>query len=232
MELSNRLKIISEKVISSELFVDIGTDHAYLPIYLLQKGIIKRAVAGDVSKDSIKKARVNINNYGYSEFIETRIGNGLCIINSNENPDTVVMSGMGGMLIIDILKNSADIVQNLKRLIVQPQRDIDKVRKYIHKINFKIIDEKMIIEDNKYYNIITCIYGEDYKYSDGEYLFGKLLIDEKNNVLKEYIKHEMYKIDRAILSIKQSNKTNSNRLNQLKTLEYNCKEALRCLQNV
>ncbi|MBR1738629.1 MAG: tRNA (adenine(22)-N(1))-methyltransferase TrmK, partial [Firmicutes bacterium] len=118
-----------------------------------------------------------------------------------EYVDTVIMSGMGGMLMIDIMKEREDIIKNVCQLILQPQRDIDRVRRYLHGISFVIESKDMFTEDGKYYNIIVCRRGKEEKYSDKEYLFGKKLIDEKNKVLSAYIEKEMRKMKNVINSM-------------------------------
>jgi len=210
--------------------VDVGTDHAYLPIYLYKNGLIQRAVATDISIGSVEKANINIIKYNCKDVIKTRCGNGLETIEEFEKPDIIIIAGIGGILMIDILKRGIKIVENIKRMVLQPQRDICKVRKYIHSINFKIIDENMIFEDGKYYNVMVCEYGKDLTYSERDYLFGKKLLDKKNSVLKEYINYEMYKIDRAINFIKNNSKNNNfDRLNELNNKIKIYMEAAKCL---
>jgi len=210
--------------------VDVGTDHAYIPIYLYKKGLIKRAVATDISIGSVEKANINIIKYNCKDIIETRCGNGLETIKEFERPDIVIIAGIGGILMVNILKKGIKTIENVKRMILQPQRDIYKVRKYIHSINFKIVDENMIFEAGKYYNVIICEHGKDLIYSETDYLFGKKLVDKKNSILKEFINHEMYKIDKAINFIKSNNKNNNiDKLNELNNKIKIYTEAKKCL---
>ncbi|MBR1444521.1 MAG: SAM-dependent methyltransferase [Firmicutes bacterium] len=202
MQLSERMRRVAEKVEKCDLIADIGTDHAYIPIYLVKNGVIKRAIAGDISKGSVMKAAKNIIRNGCEERIETRVGNGLKILGEGEYVDTVIMSGMGGMLMKEIMRERTDIIKNTSQLVLQPQRDIDKVRRYLHDISFRIENEDMFTEDGKYYNIIVCRNGKEDRYSEREYLFGKKLIDEKNEVLSAYIEKEMRKMKNVINSMK------------------------------
>lgn len=212
MNISKRLKEIIKCAVKCEFLADIGTDHAYIPIFLVENKIAKRAAACDISEGSLIKAKKNILEHNYENFIETRTGNGLSAIKEGERPDQIIIAGMGGMLIIDILENAADILKNAKRIILQPQRDIDKVRRTVHKLGLKIIDERMIFESGKYYNIIVCENGVDFTYNEIEYFFGKILIEQKNTFLKKQVKHELLKINNILK--KMENKMREGRKNE------------------
>ena len=147
MELSYRLNKIAQKVTQNGIIADIGTDHAYIPIFLYKNNKIKSGIACDISKGSLQKAKDNIKKYNLQGKIQTRLGNGLEKISLQDNVDTVIIAGMGGMLMIDILEKGKYILENVKELILQPQKDIDKVREYLHKNNFKIIDDEMLKDE-------------------------------------------------------------------------------------
>ncbi len=204
-----------------KFLVDVGTDHAYIPIYLVEKNIAQKAVACDISKGSVEKAKKNIEKYSYSDIIEARVGDGLKVIDCGENPDQIIIAGMGGLLTIDILNNSKDVVNLAERIILQPQRDIDKVRKTVHSLGFKIIDEKMTFEDGKYYNVIVCEKGKDCYYSEKDYFFGKILLERKDEFLKKQIAHELFKVERILnkmsyeMSIEEKNDVFLNRFHEL-----------------
>ena len=189
MEISQRLKIISE-LVTYETLGDIGTDHGYVPIYLYNIGKIKKALACDIRKGPLEKATANVKAYGGEAVIETRLGSGLEPIEAGE-VETAVIAGMGGMLTIEILKKSPQVVASLKELILSPQHDIGAVRKYLHTINFSIAKETMMKEDGKYYTILVCRNEKEPVYEkEIEYLYGKKLLEEKNSVLKEVLIRE------------------------------------------
>ena len=198
MIISERLKTIAGCVDNCDFLVDVGTDHAYIPIYLVEKKIVKNAIACDISKGSVEKAEKNIKLHNYCDVIETRLGDGLSVIKEYEKPDQIIIAGMGGMLTIDILKNSPNVVKSAKKLILQPQRDIDKVRKVVHTFGFKIVCEKMLFEDGKYYNVFVCEKGLDFEYTERDYFFGKLLLESNNPVLKNQVAFELNKIKNVI----------------------------------
>lgn len=206
MELSYRLNKIAQKVTQNVIIADIGTDHAYIPIFLYKNNKIKSGIACDISKGSLQKAKDNIKKYNLQGKIQTRLGNGLEKISLQDNVDTVIIAGMGGMLMIDILEKGKCILENVKELILQPQKDIDKVREYLHKNNFKIIDDEMLKDDGKYYTIIKSIKGkEDILYKKEEYVFGRFEINNKCQILKEYIEEQLYKMEIVLKNIKETN---------------------------
>lgn len=202
MDLSYRLNKIAQKVSINGTMADIGTDHAYIPIYLYKNNKIKKAIACDISKGSLQKAKDNILKYNLLHCIETRLSNGLLKITKKDNVDTIVIAGMGGMLMIDILTKGLDIAKNVKEIILQPQKDIDKVRRFLHKNGFKIIDDEMIIDEGKYYTIIKANLGSEQPYTHEQYIFGKFEIEQKSLILKEYIKTNVYKMESVLKNIK------------------------------
>jgi len=201
--ISERLKTIIGCVKKRDFLVDVGTDHAYVPISLIKSGVIKKAIACDISPGSVEKAKKNIQLHNYSDLIETRIGDGLSVINEGESPNQIVIAGMGGLMITHILSDSKDVVNSAERLILQPQRDIDKVRKTIHLLGFKIVDEKMLFQDGKYYNVIVCEKGLDSYYTEKDYFFGKILIAEKNEVLKKQVDFELNKLNNILIDMEK-----------------------------
>ena len=206
MELSYRLNKIAQKVTQNGIIADIGTDHAYIPIFLYKNNKIKKAIACDISKGPIEKAKDNIYKYNVEKNIETRLGNGLEKITIEDNVDTIIIAGMGGMLMIDILERGKSIAENAKELILQPQKDIDKVRMYLHENNFKIIEDEILKDDGKFYNIIKAIKGnEELLYKKEEYIFGRFDIQMKSEILKEYIQEQLYKMKIVLKNIKEKN---------------------------
>jgi tRNA (adenine22-N1)-methyltransferase len=192
MEISKRLKTVAGEV-GYRTVADIGTDHGYVPIYLVKNKLADMAIACDINKGPLLKAKENIEENCLFSKIETRLGSGLTPIAVGE-VETAVIAGMGGMLTIEILKASSDVVQSLKQLVLQPQLDIDSVRKYIHIIGFKIENEEMLIDEGKYYTVINAVHGDEKTYSQCQYLFGKINLDKKSTDLKKYLMHRLGKL--------------------------------------
>lgn len=228
-EISERLKTVAKYAKNAQILADIGTDHAYIPIYLCQQNKLKKAIACDINSGPLEKAKENVNRYNLQSQIELRLGNGLSPIKAGE-ADTVVIAGMGGNLIIDILSQSLEIVKGLKILVLQPQLDVAEVRRYLHSINFKIEKEEMLFEEGKFYTVINAVPGKEKYNKDYEYLYGKYLIDSKNLVLKNYILLTLNKYNNIVKKLNEkmtvlSKQREKELLEEIKVM----KEVLECL---
>lgn len=188
LELSQRLLAVCHFVTQKRV-ADIGTDHAYVPIYLHKKGIAKKIIACDINEKPLQKAQQNIMSHCAQNVITTRLGSGLQPLQPNE-VDSIILSGMGGMLIIELLEQSKNILETTKELVLCPHLDVPAVRKYLHNIGFCIADEKMILEDTIFYTVLRAEKGQQKYDKEIEYLFGKTLLDKKDEVLKQFLQYE------------------------------------------
>lgn len=220
--------MVAEMVDKCRILADIGTDHGYLPIYLIKNNIIKKAIAADISKGSCDKAYRNAVLYNMDDLIDVRCGNGLEIIKDTEIADCIVIAGTGGLLAINILKSNEEAVKRASQLILQPQRDIDKVRRYIHSVGFKITNEKMIKEKGKYYTVIKAVKGNE-TYNLLENYFGRILIERKSAILREFAAEELNKILKILKKMKDNDKTNNIKYKELTELSQLYEEVLKCL---
>ena len=189
MKLSKRLQTIADFVKKGAVVADIGTDHAHIPIYLIKNNIISKAYACDINAGPLEKAKENINYYGIKN-IELRLSNGLEKLKTDE-ADTFIIAGMGGELIIDILDRGQGFFDKKNTFILSPHTKIEEVRNYLLRKGLKILKEDMCIDEGKFYTVMEALYtGNSVSYTQGELLFGKYLIDNKNPVLFEYLKKE------------------------------------------
>lgn len=122
MNLGSRLQGIANYVLPNKVFADIGTDHAYLPIYLIKNGIVKKAIAGDYNQGPYEAAQKAVLNYNLAGKIEVRLGNGLTVLAEGE-ADIVAIAGMGGTTIVEILSAKLNLAQQVQRLILQPMNN-------------------------------------------------------------------------------------------------------------
>ena len=183
--LDKRMKCIADCVFENAILADIGTDHGKLPIYLAKCGKIKRAVASDINEMPLEKAVSNIKKYGLEDIIDTYLTDGLKGI-EKFSPDCVVIAGMGGELIEQILSNSTLDKSNVK-FILQPMTKEESLRRYLCENGYKITDE-YIVKEGKLYQIICSEYtGEKYEMSDIEYMLGKINIDKKEELFRELL---------------------------------------------
>ena len=139
---------------------DIGTDHGFLPIALVRRGKAGSAIASDLRKGPLAAARAHIEEAGLSGRIETRLGSGLSTVRPGE-ADVIVIAGMGGMLMRDILLNGQETAQSASSWVLSPHTDRDAVRRTVYELGFRIEDEDMAEEDGKYYPVLRCVPGGD-----------------------------------------------------------------------
>jgi len=172
--------------------VDIGTDHALLPIFLLQNGKIDKAVAADVSCGPLEKGRENAVLHGVFDKIDFVLSDGLAKI-TPQNDATCVIAGMGGETVMSILTAHIDIAKTFPQLILSPQRNVPDVRRFLHMNGFGIVDEAMVLEDGKFYHILNCVPKPQKPFCAGGYAFGRHLIKAKDPVLRQFIHSEVEK---------------------------------------
>lgn len=221
MQLSKRLEAVANLVTKGNRLADIGCDHAHTSIYLAERGVIPSGIAMDINKGPIERARENIRLYGYSDRIVTRLSDGAKELKMGE-ADTILISGMGGSLMVKILSDSREVVEAAKELVLQPQSDISGVRHYLHELGFAIVEEFMLSEDGKNYTGIKAVKGEEIYEKEVFYRYGKLLLESKNPVLKEFLVYGKTSFERVAKELKkQPYDRNKQRLSELlKELEY------------
>lgn len=240
INISERLKCVAGLVNKGARVADIGTDHAYLPIYLVQNEISNKVYACDVRKEPLRRAKLHIDEYGLSDKITTQLCDGLKGINKGD-VDTVTICGMGGKLMKNILKAGIDKLGDNTQLVLSAQSELRDFRKYLLETGIDIKSEHMLLEDGKYYFIFDCVYNtqdeyylnvtniqqhniyehaaaagdihnnnihnndshkEDYDkedndkkkitaYAEEELRYGRYLLDNKSEVLYEYLNKEL-----------------------------------------
>ncbi len=156
--LSKRLECIVELAGSGDTLCDVGCDHAHVPIRLLQSGHFRRAIGMDVIDGPLGKARGNLELYGLADMVELRLSDGLDAFRKGE-ADTLVVTGMGGTLMREILMREPDKTRSLQVLVLGPQSDPDRIRSAIRELGFSLADERLIFEDGKYYPVLRAVRG-------------------------------------------------------------------------
>ena len=215
MNLSNRLEKISNMITEVESVVDVGTDHAYVPIYLVNNNIIKRAIASDINKGPVKKAEDNVSRYNLQSKIECRLGGGLTTIKPYE-VEAGIIAGMGGNLIRDIIEERMNVFKSLKYLIVQPVQNPEVLREYIYNNEIEIVDEAVIKEDNKFYEILKIRYsGEEQKIDPIYYEISKILVERKDPTMKEYLEFKLRKYNSICSTLTQNTESAIKRKKEL-----------------
>ena len=228
IRLSKRLAAIGALVTQGNTLADIGCDHGYLPIDLIQKQRIPRAIAMDVRSGPLSRARKNIEAYGLLDYIEVRMSNGLEALKPGE-AQTVTIAGMGGPLMEEILKKGAGPLASVQELIVQPQSEIEHFRRFLRKLPFTAADEDMVEEDGKYYPMMRLTAGEPKDHwEEPDYRYGKYLLRERHPVLKKYLHREKEKLEKLEESLRLADSISAaKRLEQIRQEKRYVQEALK-----
>ena len=188
-QLGNRLTACASFVRPGCKLVDIGTDHAYLPIFLVKNNQIERAIASDIRIGPLQKAAMHVKKYGVEDLVQTRLSDGLEVIFENE-ADDILIAGMGGELIAKIIE-AADWLRNPeKHLILQPMTTAEDLRRSLKREGFTVLEEKAAIEDGKVYSVMLAVYDPLHPNTDP--LFPYIgLVDASSEEGKAYIEKQI-----------------------------------------
>ena len=203
MELSKRLQAVADLVSEGLVVADVGTDHGYIPIYLIETKKSPKAFAMDVNKGPLLRAKEHIAEHGLETRIETRLSDGVRALQKGEC-ECVVVAGMGGALTIKIMEEGKDIFRSLKEFVLQPQSELQKVRAYLYQNEYSIVEENMVLDDGKFYPMFRVINGQSEEYHAIELCYGKLLLEQKNAVLKNFLEKEKAVKELILSNLEQS----------------------------
>ncbi len=204
MKLSPRLQTIADFVDKDLVVGDIGTDHAYIPVYLVENNITNKIIASDVNKGPLTSARNYISSRKLNDNINTRLGNGLEILKPSE-VDVVIIAGMGGLLINNILKSSETIANTITGFILQPMVASSETRKFLYQNNYKITNEKLAKEGDRFYEIIYAEHGYEELKDDIYFEIGLKLIENKDPLVIDFIDKKLRKIEKITENITKNN---------------------------
>ena len=164
-ELDTRLFAAAELLGTGNTLADIGSDHAFLPIYMLKNQRIAHAIITDINDMPLKNSMDHVNQYRMQNYCEFRKGSGLEIIKDGD-ADLISICGMGGDLIATIIKNGIDTAKSAEKLVLQPMTNHALLRKNITEMGFRIIDEKMIRDRHLFYQIFSVQKGDEKQYKN------------------------------------------------------------------
>ena len=179
--ISKRLELVASFVPQEAILLDVGSDHAYLPIDLVERGQIKSAIAGEVVEGPYQSAVKNVEAHGLKEKIQVRLANGLAAFEEADKVSVITIAGMGGRLIARILEEGLDKLANVERLILQPNNREDDLRIWLQENGFHIVAESILEEAGKFYEILVVEAGQ-MKLSSSDVRFGPFLSKEVSPV--------------------------------------------------
>ena len=224
-----RLEEIINLVEDNSIVADIGTDHGIVPYELIRSNKAKKVIASDISEKSLDKLREKLDYLDEPEKIILNVSDGLDNLNEYQ-VDTIIISGMGGNLIVDILIKNIDVAKSASCLILGANNSLSVLRKFFHDNSFEIIEEVDLFENDKYYQIIKVKVGKQLFLNEYEYEFGKFLIDNKSENLKQYIKQQIENKKTILSNI--SEKDSDNVKNAIDNINVEIKELEKVLNKI
>ena len=202
--ISKRLELVASFVPQGSILLDVGSDHAYLPIDLVERGKIESAIAGEVVEGPYQSAVKNVESHGLKEKIQVRLANGLAAFEEADQVSVITIAGMGGRLIARILEEGLDKLANVERLILQPNNREDDLRIWLQENGFQIVAESILEEAGKFYEILVVEAGQ-MKLSASDVRFGPFLSKELNPVFVQKWQKEAVKLEFALGQIPDKN---------------------------
>ncbi|MFD2672362.1 tRNA (adenine(22)-N(1))-methyltransferase [Marinicrinis sediminis] len=248
IRISRRLLAIASYVKRGSRVADIGSDHALLPIYLIQQGIALHAWAGEVNLGPMRAARRNVQAYGQSEHIEVRHGNGLDVLSEDDQVDCITIAGMGGGLIVEILQAGREKLAAVKQLVLQPNVGEEAVRRWLVQNGWKLETEEILKEDGKIYEILSAVRAEDAEIGDVYpdsltlscglavtqdelFQYGPYLIQHPASAWLEKWQSETHKMEKILVNMAQSEQPEAiSKREQFAHRLQRIKEVVHCLQ--
>ena len=211
--ISIRLVSLSKYFNYTDRVIDIGCDHALLDIYLIEHKVLKNMIVSDIHEGALKQGIDNIKKASLEEKIDTRLGNGLEVLNKKDNVNTILISGMGASTIVSILEN--EYVNNINKMIIQSNNDHELLREEVCKLGFKITHEEFLIDNKKSYINIVFERGNS-NYNKNQLKYGPILMHNRN-----YLRYQMDYLNNIL------NKIPNNKL----LIKFRLKREIRKLRN-
>lgn len=202
--ISKRLELVASFVPQGSILLDVGSDHAYLPIELVERGQIEAAIAGEVVEGPFQSAVKNVEAHGLKEKIQVRLANGLAAFEEEDQVTVITIAGMGGRLIATILEEGLDKLSNIQRLILQPNNREDDLRIWLQDNVFQIVAESILEEAGKFYEILVVEAGQ-MELSASDVRFGPFLSKEVSPVFVQKWQREAAKLEVALSQIPEKN---------------------------
>jgi tRNA (adenine22-N1)-methyltransferase len=202
----DRLECIKSMVSNCNVAADIGTDHGYVAEMLLKENICNKVIATDLNEGPLNRAITHLTSANLSSKCSFRLGSGLTVLKENE-ADAIIIAGMGGELIADIIETSKSIALQAKELILQPMTAVEKLRQYLYENGFKIVDENIVKELHHYYFIIKAEPGNDEIQDEIYYEISKNALEKKEPLMYEYL-NKIIEVNQNIIRSIEKNASN------------------------
>ena len=229
MQLSPRLAALAALLPKDVRVVDIGADHAYLPIFLAMRGTHPIVIATEISPGPFARAFSCVCEHGMEDRVELRLGDGLAVVTPGE-VDAVVMAGMGGGTMVDILTRGAAHLPHLRCLVLQPMSGQEKLREWLDTHGWYPQQEDLVRDEGKFYEIIAAVPGQDHVYPQLRYRVGPRLLEERHPLLVPYLTDQKSHWEKVAAQVEQSRSHDKNvRLQDVNNRIQQLEEVLACL---
>lgn len=229
--LPKRLAAVASLVPPGKAVADIGTDHGFLPVYLIKSGSAKKVIASDIRRGPFEKARKYIHFEGLEDYVDVRLGGGLDVLSPGE-VEVVVIAGLGGNTIVEILEEGSGFLADVETLVLNPVTHQSEVRQWLSKNGWRLMEEDVVEDQGRLYQVISASPGaqpEAKEWGWLDYDVGPLILRKRHPLLKEYLKRKLKKYERAVNNLKQGNSGKKQRLCTLLSHIEDIKVALKAL---
>lgn len=205
MNIGARLEAVASLIDKGAILADIGTDHAYLPTYLIEKNIITKALACDIAAGPCEAARQTVAMHGLKKQIEVRLGGGLTVLEPGE-AESIAICGMGASTIIMIFEESPEVLASAKQLVLQPMAGAPTLRKWLGEHGWEIKEEKLVDDAPHFYEIISARKGEVKNYTLAEQYLGPKLSASKPELFSKHLARQCESCERLLENMGKSEK--------------------------
>lgn len=224
IQINQRLKKVSE-YIKGDYLADIGSDHAYLPIYAIENNLTARAIAGEVIRGPFDASVKNVRAHGLESVISVELGDGLTVLKTDNAITSITICGMGGPLITKILRAGQEKLTNRPRLILQSNIQSQPLRVLLQQLNYTIVDEVLMTEKGHTYEIIVADYSPEIKnLSLLELKFGPILLSQKSELFYQKWERELTALELILTQLNQT--THRERITEIENEIQMIKEVL------
>ena len=203
MNIGDRLEAIGKLVPQGCVLADIGTDHAYLPVWLLEQGKIASAIAGDIAEGPCLAAKNTVSMHGMKGKVEVRLGSGLKVLQTGE-ADCIAIAGMGASTMIEILEADMPLAVEAKRLVLQPMAGAASLRKWLIQNGWCIVAEDLVADGRHLYEIMAVERGESEAFSDAVLEIGPSLIEAKHPLLAKQFARQINNYKKLLANMGKS----------------------------
>lgn len=220
MHIGSRLETIGSLVPDGCVLADIGTDHAYLPVWLLERGQIKWAIAGDIAAGPCQAARTTIAQHGLQDKVEVRLGSGLSVLQPGE-ADCIAIAGMGAATMISIIEADMEVAEAAAVLVLQPMAGAASLRAWLTSHGWQLVDEELVDDAPHFYEIICARRGAAPAYSAAQLAIGPVLLAKQHPLLAQQLERQLSTCSQLLAGMAKSERARASakyqELQELKT---------------